>query len=270
MITASIVLYKNDKNQVSKAVDSLLRFEKLNYLFLVDNSPTNILSVDFTSLQIIYSHSPDNPGFGASHNKAIEQALKLDSKCHFIVNPDIWFDLDIMTPMIDYISNNDKIGMVMPKVLNIDGTIQHLPKILPTPMDMVYRKIKFPRSLYNRFIENYELRSYTDSAPINVPILSGCFTLLNLNLIKEMGFYDDEFFMYFEDWDLSRRIHEKYQTIYLPQVAIYHEYKSEANINPKLFLIFINSFVHYFNKWGWFFDKKRKSTNRNVILQLKK
>ncbi len=44
------------------------------------------------------------------------------------------------------------------------------------------------------------------------PVLSGCFTLLNLKAIKEVGAYDDKYFMYFEDWDLSRRVAKHYDT----------------------------------------------------------
>jgi GT2 family glycosyltransferase len=81
--------------------------------------------------------------------------------------------------------------------------------------------------------------------------------------------YDDTFFMYFEDWDLSRRIHQYYKTIYFPLVSVYHAYDSGANRSSRLFKIFINSGVTYFNKWGWFFDGERKKTNKHALSQFK-
>jgi GT2 family glycosyltransferase len=64
--------------------------------------------------------------------------------------------------------------------------------------------------------------------------------------------YDDAFFMYFEDWDLSRRMHKQYKTIYFPKVSVVHTYESELIKVKKLFMIFISSAVTYFNKWGYF------------------
>src|SRR5690606_26243677 len=98
---------------------------------------------------------------------------------------------------------------------------------------------------------------------------SGCFTLLNLEAVKEVGGYDDRFFMYFEDFDLSRRMHKKYKTIYFPDVSVYHGYEGGANKNFRLFKIFIKSMIAYFNKWGWFFDKERKEINKRTLEQFK-
>jgi GT2 family glycosyltransferase len=88
---------------------------------------------------------------------------------------------------------------------------------------------------------------------------------MRINAIKEVGFYDDKFFMYFEDWDLSRRINQKYKTLYYPLVSVYHGYDSGANKSFKLFKIFVKSAVYYFNKWGWFFDKQRKEINKETL-----
>ncbi|MCY1560600.1 hypothetical protein D9M68_977500 [compost metagenome] len=103
----------------------------------------------------------------------------------------------------------------------------------------------------------------------NAPILSGCFTLLNLEAIKKVGGYDDNFFMYFEDWDLSRRIHQHYKTLYFPLVSVYHGYESGANKSSRLFKIFVNSAITYFSKWGWFFDSERKKINKKALEQFK-
>jgi hypothetical protein len=81
--------------------------------------------------------------------------------------------------------------------------------------------------------------------------------------------YDDAYFMYFEDWDLSRRIHSRYKTIYFPKVSVYHGYESGANKSSKLFKIFVNSAITYFNKWGWLFDSEREKINNDALSQFK-
>jgi GT2 family glycosyltransferase len=268
-ITACIVLYRNDLIMLQNAVQSILKLDDIGKVFLVDNSPTNELNILVTDSKIKYIHNPANPGFGASHNVAIQKAIELGSKYHFIVNPDIYFEGNVIAPMLEYMENDSTIGMMMPQILNEDGTIQNLPKLLPSPFSILKRKIKIPAKAYQKFINEYELRFVSKDVIYNAPVLSGCFTLLNIDAIKKVGMYDDSFFMYFEDWDLSRRMHEYYKTIYFPQVSVIHAYESGANKSKKLFKIFLNSAITYFNKWGWFFDLERKKINKKALSQFK-
>ena len=268
-ITASIVLYLTDSLELEKTINSFLNTHADIKLYFIDNSPKNELENFSRSKNIEYIHNPSNPGFGAAHNIAIQKAIEAGSSYHFIVNPDIYFEGDVITGMVSYMQSDSSIGMLMPEILNLDGTVQNLPKLLPNPWSILWRKIKQPANLYQKFINQYELRTIPRKTIYNAPILSGCFTLLNLKAIQEIGMYDDAFFMYFEDWDLSRRMHEKYKTIYFPEVSVFHGYDSGANKSRKLFKIFLNSAVTYFNKWGWFFDSNRKLINEAALAQFK-
>ncbi|MGX9984885.1 glycosyltransferase [Soonwooa purpurea] len=268
-MTGSIVLFNTDVDIIKKAINSFLYNYVVEKLYLIDNSLEDTLRNIVGDSRIEYIHNPSNPGFGAAHNIAIKKALELGSKYHFIVNPDIYFSEDVIGPMLDHMGKNPNVGMMMPQILNEDGSIQNLPKLLPSPFSILLRKIKKPNFLYSSFINKYELRNVPNDQVYEAPILSGCFTLLNLDAIKDVGLYDDRFFMYFEDWDLSRRINQKYKTIYFPKVSVYHGYESGANKSKKLFKIFLNSAVHYFNKWGWFFDKKRNEVNERTLSQFK-
>ncbi|MBY0245765.1 MAG: glycosyltransferase family 2 protein [Sphingobacteriaceae bacterium] len=251
------------------AINSFLNTELDVKLYLVDNSPTDELKILVTDSRIEYIHNPANPGFGAAHNIAIQKALASGYKYHFIINPDIHFVGDVISPMVEYMQQDNTIGMMMPQVLNEDGSIQNLPKLLPSPFSILKRKIKKPRSFYQKFINKYELRFVPKDVIYNAPVLSGCFTLLNLDAIQKVGMYDDSFFMYFEDWDLSRRMHQHYKTVYFPLVSVFHAYDSGANKRGKLFKIFINSAITYFNKWGWFFDSERNQINKKALYQFK-
>jgi GT2 family glycosyltransferase len=268
-ITACIVLYKNDYKIIAKNIQHFLSSNLHVYLYLVDNSPTDALRILKNIDRITYIHNPTNPGFGSAHNIAIERAIKLGAKYHFVINPDVFIQDDVVTSMIKYMQQNLDVGMMMPQILNEDGSVQNLPKLLPSPYSVIMRKLKIPNAIYNRFIDRYELRSVPQNIIYNAPILSGCFTLLNVEAIKEVGMYDDNYFMYFEDWDLSRRMHKKYKTIFYPEVSVYHGYESGANKSLKLFKIFVNSAITYFNKWGWFLDSERRVINRKALAQFK-
>jgi GT2 family glycosyltransferase len=268
IITGSIVTYNNKKIVLKKAVHNFLDANQNTFLYIIDNSSTDQIKDYFLGTdRIVYIHNPSNPGFGAAHNLAIKKALIQGSKFHFIINPDIYFEEDVVSEMVTYMKSDVSIGMMMPQILNFDGSIQNLPKLLPSPLSIFLRKIKRPRVYYSKFIEKYELRNLPKKQIINVPILSGCFTLLNFNAIKQIGMYDDNYFMYFEDWDLSRRMHKKYKTIYYPLVSVYHGYESGANKSFNLFIIFIQSAFTYFNKWGWFIDNERTKMNKRALSQ---
>lgn len=271
-LSASIVLYKSNYTQIKRVVNHIFLHVSNIELYLIDNSPTNKLeklkNENFQHL-IHYFHNPANPGFGAGHNIAIKKALEFNSKYHFVINPDIILNEDAINPMVDYMESNPDVGMMMPKVLNIDLSKQNLPKLLPSPIDIVLRKLKRPDFVYKSFINKYELRFVDDKITYQAPILSGCFTLFRCDVLKEKGIYDDTFFMYFEDWDISRRINQSYKTVVFQKVSVVHEYESGANRSKILFKIFIKSAVHYFNKWGWFFDKERKKINDKTLKQFK-
>jgi GT2 family glycosyltransferase len=266
--TCAIVLYKNDPEILKRAIESFLSTDLKVKLFLIDNSPESDLKQLSSDARIEYFHNPSNPGFGAAHNIAIDLAIKAGLKYHFVINPDIYFDTDVVLSMFNYMDANQDIGMMMPEVLYFDGSVQYLPKLLPNPF-WIFRR-KFGKGIigFSKFIEKYELRHVPRKKTYNTPILSGCFTLLNLKAIEEVGSYDDKFFMYFEDFDLSRRMHQKYKTIYFPEVSVYHGYEGGANKSFKLFKIFLSSAIHYFNKWGWLYDKERKLINNRALSQI--
>lgn len=268
MINLSIVLYKTSKKDIENILTSL-QFVKSTYkLYLIDNSPTDILKFSWeNNPSIRYIHNPSNPGFGASHNIALSKSIEKNAKFHFVINPDAYFTEDVITKMVKFMEKNEKIGMMMPRILNLDGSIQNLPKLLPSPFGMLLRKLQKPNFIYQNFIKKYELRNVEKNRIYNAPILSGCFTLFRVDALKDVGLYDDQFFMYFEDWDISRRMHEKYETIYFPSVSVFHGYESGANKNKRLFKIFVDSAKKYFTKWGWFYDKDRNIINRKTLKQ---
>jgi len=85
---------------------------------------------------------------------------------------------------------------------------------------------------------------------------------LNYKILKEHNLYfDDRFFMYFEDFDLMRRIHKVSKTIFYPHVSIIHDHAKESYKSKKKLIQHIKSAIKYFNKWGWIFDKERKEMN---------
>ncbi len=100
---------------------------------------------------------------------------------------------------------------------------------------------------------------------MQVPYLSGCFMFMRTSFFKKVGLFDEQFFLYLEDTDLSRRFQEHGKNIYFPEVTITHEHARGSYKNPKLFYIHSVSAIKYFNKWGWWNDKKKEEINRKAL-----
>lgn len=185
MVYISIVTYDTDEKELSKLLQSFERVAMPFKIIIIDNSPTDKLKVFFKEYKFVeYIHNPSNPGFGAAHSIAIQQSIQEKGQYHFVVNPDVYFEKDIITPMVEYMQQNPKVGMLMPQVLNLDGTVQHLPKLLPSPYSILMRKLKFPKFIYEKFINCYELRNVDKNQIYEAPILSGCFTLFRVEALK--------------------------------------------------------------------------------------
>jgi len=265
VLNISIVLYKTNPREIKKCINSIEKCLIKKNIFIIDNSPTNILKKEIDKFSNIkYIHNPSNPGYGAAHNIAIRKTINDKVPYHLVLNSDIYFDEDILNPMIDFLNNSESTGLMMPKILNPDGSIQKLCKLIPSPIDLIKRLFpKFFKSWLG--VNEFELRGFKYDKITFIPYLSGCFMLLRTKVLEEIGLFDERFFMYPEDIDLSRRIAEKYETIFFPHCSAFHIYKRSSRKNLKLFLIHSLNMILYFSKWGWVRDKNRIKINKKAI-----
>lgn len=274
LITVSIVLYNNNVSEIKNVIDSIIKCTNLKMIiYLVDNSLNDDLKIlktyktgDNCSIQYIFLNN--NIGFGAAHNVALKTALEKGSKYHLIINPDIYFGKGVIESIIQKMELSESIGLLMPKVLYPNGEIQYLCKLIATPFDLLLRRF-IPNNLFSehrKFI--YEFRFADYNLEMTVPSLSGCFMTLRMDVIKKIGGFDERYFMYMEDLDLCRRIGEDSQTVFFPDVEVYHAYEKGSYKNRKLLYYHISSAVKYFNKWGWIFDAKRVKMNKRALKQL--
>lgn len=263
MITASIVIYNSDIDELWKALQCTSE-SSVEIIYVIDNSPTDFLRkfVEQTSPKICYIHGHGNIGYGSAHNIAMKMAIVEGAKYHVVINPDIYFDGGTIEKLAIFMDNNSKVGQVMPKVVYPDGEVQYLCKLLPTPMDLIARRFIPIKSYVAKKNDEFEMRSSNYDKQMMVPFLSGCFMFLRVEAVKKIGGFDDDFFMYCEDIDFCRRIGMTgYQTIYYPEITVVHAHKKESYKSKAMLKAHIRSAVRYFNKWGWFIDKYRKKLN---------
>jgi GT2 family glycosyltransferase len=143
------------------------------------------------------------------------------------------------------------------------GELQYLCKLLPTPWDVFGRRF-LPRCWMKKRNECYELRQSGYNQIMNVPYLSGCFMLLRTEAVRRVRLFDERFFMYPEDIDLTRRIHRNYLTVFFPHVRVIHNHTRASYKSLKMLCIHIINMCRYFNKWGWIVDKERDLFNQQT------
>jgi len=265
-LNISIVLFNSEFALIANLVKALKINACINQIYLVDNSPLRNNAFEICDANYIFTGK--NLGYGAGHNLAIQKSINDGVRYHLVLNSDICFDTSVLKALLQKMEKNPDIGLIMPKILNIDGSVQFLPKLLPTPFNLLIRVIRPLKKIFYLKNEEYTLENYLEEE-LNVPIISGCFSLFRIEALKKVGLYDEIFFMYFEDFDLSRRIHSTYKTIYYPTVSIIHAHERGAATSFRLFKIFIKSAIIYFNKYGWFFDRERRKINNSVLNQIK-
>lgn len=268
MVTLSVVIYRQEPAALSRLLRSCLGIRKrLSSICVVDNSPGDGLRGIVQDHGFTYLHRPDNPGFGASHNFAFA-SLAGDSKYHFIVNPDVQFEQDDAVVMIDYMERHDDVGLVVPRVIYPNGTIQDNRTLLPTPMNVLLRRFFEGRNFAEKLNSRFQLRHLKYDKAIEIPAATGCFMLVRSSVYRQIGGFDERFFMYFEDFDLTRRIANVAKTVYLPMATVIHEHARESHGLNRLFLVQMASALKYFNKWGWLVDRERDVLNNHTLSQM--
>lgn len=271
MINVSIVLYNNPTAEVERLLDSLFAckgYELINKIYLLDNSEKdNLKYLSQYGSKIIYWHSTSNLGYGTAHNVAMHKSIRNDIDYHLVVNPDICFTDDVLSELFMYMTNNQDVGLVMPKVCYPDGKIQPLCRTIPNPSYLFARRF-LPVKWTAKIFKADSLQDFNYDQVANVPCLSGCFMFLRVDSLKKIGGFDERFFMYLEDFDLVRRIHANYKTIYYPHVIVNHDFKKQSYKNIKLLLWHISSAIKYYNKHGWIFDKQRTELNYKFLSSL--
>ncbi|MDZ7738630.1 MAG: glycosyltransferase [Bacteroidales bacterium] len=228
-----------------------------NEVIVVDNNSTDgsaaMINNKFPGVILIKNSS--NAGFGAANN----QALKIAGGENILfLNPDTVLQETTISGCLAFMDKHPEAGAAGVKM--IDGKGRFLPESkrgLPTPKTAFYRisglyKI-FPRS--EKF-NSYYMGHLPEIDVQEIEVLTGAFFLTRREVLEETGHFDESFFMYGEDIDLSYRILNKgYKIYYLPEPSIIH-YKGESTARGTL------NYILHFYKAMIIFNRKHFAGNR--------
>ncbi|MBN1892057.1 MAG: glycosyltransferase family 2 protein [Clostridiales bacterium] len=253
-MTVSIVTHNNE-GSIAKTLQSLSESRTGDVRVLIrviDNGSTDRTKAEiepFASRVEMISSPDGNIGFGAAHNLSMSQ---LDSDIHVIMNPDVTLvSDDFFERIADYLSGHEAVGMVVPRIENEQGDLQYLCRRELTVLDLLLRFA--PIKVMKKRRDWHEMRDMDYSRSFEVPFASGCCMAIRTSLFKEIGGFDERFFLYVEDADLTKRVNGKMRTIYLPDVIVCHRWERASYHNGRMTRLHLKSLWRYFRKWGFRF-----------------
>lgn len=266
-LTVSVVVYKCSVADIDPLLQGLQNDKHVLRWIVIDNGRSDEIRDAVQAMGGQYVCAGRNLGFGRGHNLALKQLAGVDAPYHLILNPDIMFDVDALGRLADVMDSHPDVGLVMPRVLYPNGSIQYLCKLLPAPIDLVLRRfLPGPlKRVAQKRTASYELRHLDYDAPAYVPSLSGCFMFARRSVLEAVGGFDERFFLYMEDVDLCRRMLAVSRLLYWPGVTVEHVHQMGSYRSSKLLFLHIRSAIQYFNKWGWIRDSTRAQINRATL-----
>jgi GT2 family glycosyltransferase len=214
-VVGSIVLFKTAPQEVDQAVRQFLAVPLKTHLCIIDNSPTPLSRETYTDPRVSYYFANGNLGYGRAHNIAL-RASQGRSRYNLVMNTDITYPPDAVTRLVDFMEANPQAGLAGPKVLYPDGSLQHVCRLLPTPANLFLRRFLPGSKWTHRADAVYELREWDHETVANIPYFQGSYMMLRTGLCNQVGGFDERFFLYGEDIDLTRRIHAIAETLYVP------------------------------------------------------
>lgn len=263
-VRTSLVLYRTAVEKVKKVVSCVLRCGLRIEVDIIDNYDGMDYFEVLGDSRVHYFRTGANIGYGRAHNNSIRKSLGA-ARYHLVLNPDVSFEPDALKTILDYMEGHRDVGQIMPRIVDPQGSLQYLCKLLPTPMDLLVRRFVPIERIRDSFNHRFELHGFGYDQVLDVPYLSGAFMFLRVSALREIGRFDERYFMYAEDIDLTRRVHGQYKTLFYPSVTVTHEHARESYRSLRMMAVHIMNVVRYFNKWGWFFDRERRSTNARVL-----
>ena len=223
------VTYKTETKELDSFIKSFVKYNDLKSeanLIIVDNSPSEYQEIrklvfNFYKDTVIYIQNPSNPGFGASNNRGF---LYQDADYVLFINNDVEFTEPVFQKIIREMETDNSIGCI--GIHQTGGAPSFFVK-MTAPKGCQMKK----------FDERFHF-------------ISGAFMFFKSDVFKRIGMFDENIFMYLEEFDVSERILcAGYKTIYYDCLSFWHKVKNRKIQNEYLWEIGTESFCYVCKKY---------------------
>ncbi|NTV41207.1 MAG: glycosyltransferase family 2 protein [Candidatus Moranbacteria bacterium] len=241
-------------------LDSVRKYaSNLEYELIVADSATledteMIMREDYQDVK--FFPFKENVGFQALIKKGIEESV---GKYLLLLNGDIIVTKASIENLLEFIKSDDVMGMVGPKLLNFDGSLQYSCSRFYHPITIIYRRTFLGYfSFAKKHIDWFLMKECDHNKTMEVDWLMGSALMVTRQAVEKVGFMDPGYFMYMEDVDWCRRFWEnKYKVVYYPQAVMHHYHgrgSAKGGVIRSLLLnrltwVHIFSAIRYFKKF---------------------
>lgn len=221
-------------------------------VIVVDNGSTDgsadEVARSFPDVRLI--RNTENLGYSRATNQGIRMAR---GQYLLLLNSDTIVSVGSVEETVLWLDAHPDVGVLSPKVLNTDGSLQATAKSFPRPIHMLFGRLTILSQWFpeNRFTREYLLcQSRPHSAPFEVDYVTGAFFLTRRSVVDRVGFLDEAMWIYWEDADWCYRIKEAgWKVVYFPGVEVVHdEGKSSRRGRWRLIYWFHRSVFIYYRK----------------------
>ena len=265
-LTLSVVLFHSPLELLRALVESViasLRAANLSGVQMVcwDNScdaaysaQCQQLLADFASqdaLVMTYVMADYNGGYGAGHNHAMSSC---EGPFHLILNPDVQLSKEAIRLAMELLTSELSVALLAPTGRRDSGEPEHLAKAYPSVWVLGLRAFApaWLKRLCKRALARYEMRDEPNHGQVrSVTLASGCCMWVRRETFDAVGGFDERFFLYFEDYDLSLKMAQRGQVLEHSQIRIVHHGGDAARKGARHIRWFISGAIRFFNRWGW-------------------
>ncbi|MDI9641664.1 glycosyltransferase family 2 protein [Geitlerinema splendidum] len=210
-----------------------------------DGSP-DMVATEFPEFTLLRQQT--NLGFTGGHNLAIQ---KRSGRNVALLNSDTVVHTGAIANLCQFMDAHPKSGIVGPKLLNPDGTLQLSCRRFPNPIAAAFRNTflgrLFPKNKYTR---EYLMQDWPHDMSREVDWVSGAAMFIRKEVIDQVGLLDDSLFMFCEDVDLCKRAWQAgFKVTYYPEAVITHAIgRSTDKVANKMIVRFHRSMFRYYLK----------------------
>ena len=197
-----------------------------------------------------------NPGYGRAINQVVA-ALRLQGPLPELIgalNTDLAWQPGTFETLLDWLLEHPEVSVAVPQLVDAEGVVQRLCKPDPTVLGLFSRRF-LPELVKPGWLKRYDqwyvMASHDYDSIFEVPYLSGCCMLMRTDMFLAAGGFDERFFLYLEDADITRSLAAFGRALHLPIASVVHHWGRGNHRNWKLTLVNFHSVWLYFSKWGW-------------------
>lgn len=223
-----LIVSWNAKNDLRACLQSLPAAATRHRLetHVVDNASSDgspeMVATEFPAVCLIRSQT--NEGFSGGNNRVLRNGID-GARYALLLNSDAFPHANALDALLDFADANPQIGIIGPKVLNPDGSLQYSCRRFPTFAAGLFRNVYLGRLFpNNKPAADYLMQDFDHESVRDVDWVSGCALLIRRDCLEAIGPLDaDTFFMYCEDMDWCLRARQAgWRVTYFPHSRVTH------------------------------------------------